>query len=495
MKRALAVKTIFLMLSLAFSHNSFSADSTNENQQSIDDVLQGFDEPAIKDSSEIDQILEGFDSSTPGESNSIDDVLGGFDQLNSKTIESDPENIETPRAWDLINLFSISSSYNFQHKKPETNQTDFRGLSRLKLKLQPEFRYQFNKRWDTVISASGFYDLAYRINSRSDYTSQVLDAYEWEMEVREVYLRGTITSSLDIKLGRQVVVWGKSDSIRVVDVLNPLDFREPGMVDIEDLRLPVTMVKTDYYFSDWNLSAMLIPEVRENKRPAFGSDFYFGNPNQPPSEENEPEFGSLEYALALIGTFSGWDTSFHFASVYDDTPYLTQDNTLDYSRLMLFGFANNVALGNWLLKSELAYLNGILFNQLPDEYNRADVMLGVDYSGFTNTTLSVEAVTRRITNYDNVLSIQPNFVEKDEGQIAFRYNANFLREKLDTTLLISLLGYTLEDGAFYRASLSYELMDAMSILFGFIVYQSGDSQLSKVVANNDRVFMDWRYSF
>ena len=36
------------------------------------------------------------------------------------------------------------------------------------------------------------------------------------------------------------------DNLRVTDVLNPMDLRVPGLTDIDDLRLPVTMIKLDY---------------------------------------------------------------------------------------------------------------------------------------------------------------------------------------------------------------------------------------------------------
>ena len=58
------------------------------------------------------------------------------------------------------------------------------------------------------------------------------------------------------------MVWGKSDNIRVTDVLNPLELREPGLVDLEMIRLPVTMTKLDYYIKGLNLSGIVIHEVR-----------------------------------------------------------------------------------------------------------------------------------------------------------------------------------------------------------------------------------------
>ncbi|MDX1811232.1 MAG: DUF1302 family protein, partial [Gammaproteobacteria bacterium] len=315
---------------------------------------------------EMQMIMEGFgsdDSSQNSNKNSseadqeLKDILQGFEDTTPTPSQNGEEQapVET-KAWDLTTLTSLSTSYNYQHKSPAPGQTDYRGLSRLKLKVQPEFRYQFNKSYDAVVSGSGFYDFAYAINGRDNYTDQVLEIHQSELQVREAYLRGTLTSSIDVTLGRQIVVWGKADSVRVVDVLNPLDFREPGMVDIEDLRLPVAMLKGDYYVGDWNVSAIIIPEIRTNKMPAYGSDFYLGDPTQPAPKEDVPDnFKNQDYALALKGRFQGWDLSFHAAHYYDKQPHLKNFQQLEHARLTMLGVAGNVALGNWMLKAEAAH--------------------------------------------------------------------------------------------------------------------------------------------
>ena len=432
----------------------------------------------------------------------IEDAMMGFDDAPTPVPAPGIE-IETPekrKKWDFTTLTSLSGSYNYQKAAPNIGNADYRGLSRLKVKLQPEFRYKFNSKWSSLVSASAFYDLIYRINDRSDYATETLDNGETELEFREAYLRGTVTNDFDIKLGRQIVVWGKSDSIRVVDVLNPLDFREPGMVDIEDLRLPVTMAKADYYFSDWNLSAIVIPEIRFNKTPAFGSDFSLSDQPAPPKEMPDSD-RDWEYALALSGVFNAWDLSFHAARYYDDqahiiiSPFQPNTVTQGHSHLTLLGFATNVAAGNLLLKMESAYIDGLEFTNHPTSFSRMDIMLGVDYSGITDATFSIEVVNRHINDYESNLSLLPDSTKEDESQISLRYTGSFLREKVNLVALTSILGTSIDDGAFYRGSIEYEIMDAMTVMLGGIVYQSGDNFLLKQIADNDRVFFDMRYSF
>ncbi|PIE71974.1 MAG: hypothetical protein CSA22_00020 [Deltaproteobacteria bacterium] len=47
------------------------------------------------------------------------------------------------------------------------------------------------------------------------FADQVLDTYETNVELRELYLQLSPAKQLDIKTGRQIVVWGTSDVVRL----------------------------------------------------------------------------------------------------------------------------------------------------------------------------------------------------------------------------------------------------------------------------------------
>ncbi|MDH3325918.1 MAG: hypothetical protein OEM38_04280 [Gammaproteobacteria bacterium] len=476
------MKFVSIFVSYLLTSAAFAAD------ESINDLMQGFDEsPQESSNQDIDNLFDGFDDTQ-------DKPTDSTPTLDTPKSE---ETTEAKKNWNITTLLSLSSSYSYQQNAPTSGEADYRGLSRLKLKLQPEFRYKINSKWDSVFSLSGFYDLTYQIKDRSKFTTETLDSNESELEVRELYLRGTLNSSLDVKVGRQIVVWGKSDSLRVVDVLNPLDFREPGMVDIEDLRLPVTMLKADYYTGDWNISAIAVPEIRFNKMPPFGSDFYLGGSTKFPSETIPDDVKNPELALAMIGNFSGWDVSFHFANYYDDQPHVVKSNpkTLEHSRLNLAGAAANIVTGSWLFKSEAAYIDGLEFANAKADFSRADIMFGIDYNGIVDMTFSIEAVNRHLLDYNEILDTPPDYTKVNESQVSLRHTASFIHDKLTTTILTSFFGTSPDDGGFYRASLDYEIDSGMSIILGGIVYQSGDSLLLNSIASNDRVFADFRYSF
>lgn len=456
------------------------------------------------------------------ETGSLDELLEGFDDIKSDAasdegIKTDKEyqSVEEPlpsrsagsvhpsSRFSLDGYFKIGSAYNFAHDKPDPGETDWRGLSKLRGELQLELNIRFSDRWQGLISGKGFYDVSYRINGRADYTDDVLDHYEDDLELRETYIIGRLNRYIDIKFGRQIVVWGKSDTIRVTDILNPLDNREPGLTDLEDLRLPLTMTKLDYYFGSWNLSGIAVHEIRFDKYPKFGSDF-FPFPGPLP-EEDKPGHGgdNTEYAVALKGTFSGWDASFFYADVFWDMPYLKIVNNtwpieirLNHATVSMTGCAVNMALGNWILKTEAAYIDGLeYFNNPKESYSRTDAMVGIEYYGFDDMVIIVEAANRHINGFDQVLERFPDQAQENVFQSVVRISRTFLNETLELEGLLSFFGTDGKDGKFQRFSCEYDLNDAIKLLGGVLLYQTGDLPEFTDIGDNDRLYFEVKYNF
>ncbi|MGD8763690.1 MAG: hypothetical protein PVG87_15380 [Desulfobacteraceae bacterium] len=479
-----------------------------QEDQTIDEILNGFDNHETSDD-DLQDVLDGFDDKAEDkwETDGIeeDEILKGFED---ETEALDTETAEKQYLPDFLSLdgyLKLGASYNLHGHKAAGTDTDYHGLSRLRTELQIELDAKFSESWQARVTANGFHDFAYTIRGRNDYTDDVLDEYEDELEFGEVWLLGSLTDYLDIKAGRQIVVWGKSDNIRITDVLNPLDLREPGLTDIENLRLPVTMTKLDYFFKDLNLSAIAIHEIRYNKNPEFGNDFFpFSQPL--PSEETPDEGFDLddtEFAIALNGIFRGWDASFYWANIYDDTPHLAADSTMavstfirDHARLNMAGAAFNCAWGNWLFFTEAAYFDGIEFYNNPGkDYYQIDALVGTEYSGFTDTTVSVEIADRHIINYDSNLKDEPDFVEEDTFISALRLTRTCWHDTLSLTLLAQTYGITGDDGAFQRLSAEYDYTDSIEITGGIVFYQSGDLKRFRDVGDNDQVFLEIKYHF
>jgi len=76
---------------------------------------------------------------------------------------------------------------------------------------------------------------------------------EWDF-IRELYVDAAIPvgdggRELALRVGRQQVVWGRTDLFRVLDVVNPIDFSRQNLyAEFEDSRIPQWMINAEYRF-------------------------------------------------------------------------------------------------------------------------------------------------------------------------------------------------------------------------------------------------------
>lgn len=460
---------------------------------------------ALADEGETDAfqtVMEGFDAerSTSDDTN-VEEMLSGFEE----DTDSQPQTPDRPtqrrdRPVHLDGYLKIGATWNFSHDPPSAGETDWRGLSRLRSEAQADVRIKWHRNWRTLVSGNVFYDAAYALRGRDEFTDEVIDEYESESEWRDVYLQGQLGSHLDLKLGRQIVVWGRSDNLRITDVLNPLDFREPGLTDIEDLRLPVTMSRLDGYAGDWNLTGIALHEIRFDKNPVFGHDFFPSPAPLPPEEVPSDGGDNTEWAVALNGIFSGKDISFYWANLFVDAAHVATNTdgglVRKHARATMWGAAGNISLGNWLLKSEAAYWRSLrFFNSGGESHERFDALVGVEYGGWEDTTLTVEGAIRHLFDFDRRLRRQPDFAQEDEINYALRFTRNFVNETVELTLLVLIYGPLGQDGGLERISVTYDWNDAIGIMAGVAFYQSGDRYALRNIGDNDRVFLEVKYSF
>lgn len=439
----------------------------------------------------VDQVLQGFDDDAPAADGGMEGVLSGFDQA-APTTAAAPAT-EAPRTLRLGGALALSAAYNYAHAAPPPGGADFRGLSRARTRLDLELDAEPADKWRLHLTGDAFHDFAYQWRGRDDYTPELRDSLEDEAQLGEAWLQGKLARSVDLKIGRQIVVWGKSDNLRVTDILNPLDTRELGLTDIEDLRLPVTMSRLDWYGGNWDLTALAIHEVRFDERPAFGSDFYPYPTPLPP--EPTPADGGADtgYALALNGIFSGWDLAFYGASLLDDRPHL-EAGVLRHNRIGMAGSAVNLASGNWLWKGEAAHFTHLRYSTLPGaEKSRSDLLFGTEYSGLRDTTLSLEVVGRHLHDWQAPLAAEG--VVEDDVQWALRYTGDFLHARLKLTALNVQSGSHFERGGFTRLQGAYEVADATILTLGLVSYKSGAAMPFNAIGDNDRLFAELKYSF
>lgn len=454
--------------------------------------------PALAD--ELDDLLTGFSEETESsETEELDQLLGGFDDAPGVEPDSDVQESGLPEWLDFQGSISGQVTAGFAHERPVPGEPDYRGLSMLRTRV--ELISDLSRgTWKARFGVKGFYDAIYSLEGRSKYTDELLDEYEKELELTEAWIQGAISEGLDLKVGRQIVVWGRSDNIRITDILNPLDLRQPGIVDIRDLRLPVFMTRLDYYFGNFHISPLMVHEPRFDKTPVYNGEFFPGKRSAPPASEPSVSLDNQQYGIAVDGVFSGWDFSLYSGSFFDNGAHIGLNPAArpvrKYSRLAMIGAASNLVMGNWLLKGEIAAFDGLEFANAPNEdFSRLDLLAGVEYTGFNETVIAVEIANRHLFDFDSNLADPPDGRQEDLVQSVIRLTRDFMHDTLHLTLLLSSFGVFGEDGALQRYQIEYELNDDAMVKTGLVFYQSGDYLPFQDLDDNDRIFFELEYRF
>jgi hypothetical protein len=425
-----------------------------------------------------------------------EDLLAGFDDSFAINVEPAPE--PESRLLDLKGFARLASAYGVDHERPVPGQPDWRGLSRLRLDLQLELDARLGS-WKAFVSGRAFRDLVFSLRSGSSYPDPVVDEYESELELREAFIRGEPASGLTLTLGRQIVAWGRSDTFRVGDLLNPLDLREPGLVDIEDLRLPVTMARADIELGQLVLGLVAIPEVRLDKSPVPGHDLYPGSGPLPVGARLPNDLSHSELGLSLDIVRSGWDLSVYASSVYADTPSLIiQDEAkprLEHRRLDTLALAAGCARGNAVLFVEAAVVDGVRLLSAPGRlFTRSDLLLGVEHSGLNETVVTLEILNRHLHDLPSGSLMGPERPRRNQVQTALRITRDLLHDRLQLMLLSVHDGLAAEHGSWQRLTARLELAPGLSATLGAVVFNGGDGWLEHLEPA-DRALFELRYDF
>jgi hypothetical protein len=415
-------------------------------------VLFSFVVCSILFGSEADELLEGFDD---GETPVV------------KVKKSEPKD------------FKGKITQSFRYSKADAPHDS---LYSTPSSLFLEYNKALGNNFKLKINAKAYYDYLYDKNSK-DFKKDEVDEFRSEAEIYDFFIQGSLSKNLDIKVGRQVVVWGKSDTIRVTDVLNSLDNRVPGMVDIEDLRLPSGMVKLDYYYKNFHITPIMIVEQRFTENPPFKSQFYPSSVKLP--KQDEPK--NSTYAINIGGEFEGYDADLYLAKIYPQDvfglPMVDKTKKTNFA-----GASFNAVKGSWLLKSELAIFKDLNYLKFGvKDFDRTDILVGAEYSGFADTKISLDMVKRSFKD-------APAGVAKNSYQSALRVAKDFKNATLHANYLLTLNGKKFDEGGFQRAWVKYDVSDTISTNLGVVDYIGGSATTDKL-KDNDMIFMDVSYHF
>ncbi len=333
-----------------------------------------------------------------------------------------------------------------------------------------------------------------------------------EIDLREAYM-DIYFDKVDVRIGKQQIIWGKAEGVFITDIVSPKDLREFLLPDFDEIRIGVTALKADYYFGNHSFEVVWLPVFTATRMPDENSiwrpqtDF----PIQPEFDHSYRKVeGSLENS-EIFAKYSALTRAIDFEIMagyaWDDDPTMHISKTLDpqtmqlsslivtprHHRLTIGGGSFSSPIGPFVLRGEGAYYNGKYFNTADPAATDAVVekdylhyLLGLDYT-FWDINLSGQFIQQAILDYEDLIE-QDEF----ENTLTFLARRDFLRETLKLELFM-YIGLNNSD-ALIRPRVYYDLTDGFEILLGANFFVGKEGRFGQY-SDNDMAYFKVQYSF
>lgn len=378
------------------------------------------------------------------------------------------------------------------------------------------------------------YDFAY-LHARERFDEATLDAYAHQIIGRETYAALSL-GALDLAVGRQIVTWGQGELLSPVDVINPRDQREPGLADLDAIRMAVLASRAGLTFDKHRIEALLVHEAFFGLRPGPLSDFsplrklLLQDPavaallqSKQVRYRDQPERfdeGTPQLYLRWSYAGEGLDLALYAASTLEKQGILVVPDSSEWAgpnfdlglwhpRYTMFGHSGAKPLGPFVLRWELGFdVDRPISVREPGSdrprvdwlrRHRLNTLIAATYTGLTDTRITLEY--QQAVVFDNPARDAARDVELfwpvERPVIAARIVRTFLREQLTLTLVGTLIGISPFVGALGRAEVVYAVADALRIGLGYAAYAASDDEFGPFYGftHNDRVYATLRWDF
>ena len=325
------------------------------------------------------------------------------------------------------------------------------------------------------------------------------------LDLREGYVERAL-GDLDVKVGRQIIVWGRADKVNPTDVWSVRDVKLLT-TDDEDQRLGAAAVQLSWRVGTFSLIGVWQPEWRAP---------IFPLPSLPAglqSRSVDPTNAAGQYGVKLDHAGAGVDWSVSYARAIDKVPdlMLAIPARLDfvYRPMQLLGADAAVPVGQYGLRGEIAY-SSTRDHDLPDAVIKHDTLflvagiertfggelnVNVQYLhrrsfAFHDPSLDFEAVHQALERQEDIISDQ---LARDMHGVSVRVVDKFFNETLEAELAgVAWFG---KSRGTLRPKLSYAVNDRLKFIVGGQLYFGPKESIYGQFRDASTTFTELRWGF
>ncbi|OHB25376.1 MAG: hypothetical protein A2X84_09115 [Desulfuromonadaceae bacterium GWC2_58_13] len=436
----------------------------------------------------------------------------------------------------LRGFWDATAGADLKNDEPNEHLYDFRNVLKLEGILNSVRQgvvptsVPTDKRWQALVSLQGDYLWMGPDHSYDDLRLRLHESsFLWA------------TGRYEIKAGKQIIRWGKTDQVSPVDNLNPQDGRQFILRELEDRKIPIWMLRGrafvdkltfegvyipwfepslfDYFDSDWAVYRQVREDVKDGPLPSVLQSYLLGRR----VEQREPAktLHNSEFGGRVTATLSGWDFGLSYLYGWEDAPFFSSfpiknlqldggyssENLLDalegavlvdepirveYRRQQIVGAEFETTAGPVGLRGEAAYFDRVSF--LTDELTsvRRPVLhyvLGVDYSSPSEWYANLQWSHQIIAGSDARIL----YFDQHDTALLAELNQTFWRGQLKAGIKAN---FNIGNGSFYlQPEVELKYFKNIEVTLGANVFEGDDDSLFGLYNHNDQVFTRFKYFF
>ena len=292
------------------------------------------------------------------------------------------------------------------------------------------------------------------------YIDLRIKSEEDKVSLREGYI-DIYLDKFDLRVGEQVIVWGRGDGVNPTDNLNPKDL---GMFSPEedDRRLANFMVKADYNFYPFTLHGVIIPRYKFSEIPI-----------ELPEGKYEEKFSEAIKLTFEDPIFDGSISYFHgyspeFGVVLIDGERLKRPYSYD-----VLGADFATTLGDYGFRGEFAYKHTKNYKTKGYVPNpEIEYIMGIDRELAKNLDLILQYMVTYVVDFseeypsetDRFNSVLAGQTQKLQNSIVYRLSWDIFYETLQ---LENLTNYNIDTKElFTRIKAEYDITDDLVLTVG-----------------------------
>jgi hypothetical protein len=328
------------------------------------------------------------------------------------------------------------------------------------------------------------------------------------IHLREAYMEYT-GQKWGFKAGRQIIIWGQADGMKITDVISPMDLTEFLAQDYDDIRMPVNALSITRFTDVWQLELVCVPLFQSYILPGgdnpWALDFSGGMDSVQVAPAREPGMSlrNMEYGGKLAFYLPGIDLEFSALHTWNKMPVYSYQMeepggglilVPEHHRMGFVGFGFSKSLSAFIIRGESAFYFNRKFSPAISfmecglqERNSINYLLGLDWYPGGEWTVSGQFSDEWILKHSDMIQVSEHRLISTLGVSKKLFHSNL---KLSCFAYFELQ----ESSLFSRLSADYALSDNIHISSGFDWFH-GDSGMFGQYQENSQVWVKAKYSF